>query len=145
MSLLTFSYTTIVKAPIEEVWTFFSTAENLARITSFPKVTILSNPDTRTGNEIVMKLSVAGIGVKWVSLIEEVDAPHCFVDSGLKLPFPFTEWKHEHAFVENEDETIMKDTIKCKAILPSYVTKAILENMFKGREKAIARVFTSST
>ncbi|TWI57880.1 SRPBCC family protein [Halalkalibacter nanhaiisediminis] len=144
MNVLVFRYTTVVKAPIEEVWRFFSTAENLATITAFPNVNILSNPETKTGNEIEMKLSVAGVGVKWISLIEEVEPPFRFVDTGLKLPFPFTEWRHEHAFAENGAETIMTDTIMFRASMPSFITKALLENMFKGREKAIAAQFTNS-
>ncbi|WP_100406855.1 SRPBCC family protein [Bacillus solitudinis] len=78
MTRLTFTYETIIEAPIDETWTFFSTADNLARMTTFPKVSIQSNPVTATGNLIKMELKVAGFSIEWHSLIEEVKPQHFF-------------------------------------------------------------------
>ncbi|NEU30787.1 hypothetical protein GN156_08360 [bacterium LRH843] len=141
MGLVRFTYTTIIHESMDDVWTFFSTASNLQRLTSFPKVTILSNPETKAGNEIVMKLSFVGATLNWVSSIEKVEQPFLFVDRGVKLPFPFKEWRHEHHFMSHGDETIMTDSIVCRASVPNFLVKLILLNMFKSREKKLTLFF----
>ncbi|MCL7747141.1 SRPBCC family protein [Halalkalibacter alkaliphilus] len=141
MGLFAFTYKTVIDAPIEAVWTFFSTAENLAKITSFPRVTILSNPETVEGNTIKMKLHFAGLYVNWTSKVTYVQAPNCFIDKGVKLPFPITEWRHTHSFTENGSRTIMEDIVMFNAHLPTFVTRPILKAMFQGRELAIKHEF----
>ncbi|KHF41790.1 SRPBCC family protein [Halalkalibacter okhensis] len=137
MGSLVFTYRTIIDAPIEQVWAFFSTADNLAKITTFPKVTILSNPETVEGNIIHLKLQVALLSVNWTSRISKVDHLSCFLDQGEDLPFPFTEWSHLHNFTKFGAHTIMEDVVNFKAKVPSCVTRPILQVLFKGRESAI--------
>ncbi|MBP3951195.1 SRPBCC family protein [Bacillus suaedae] len=142
----TFTYKTTIEAPIDDVWDFFSTAENLAKITSFPKIKIESDPRTMQGNEIVMSLGFSLIRMKWISLIEDVEAPLLFVDKGLVMPFPFTYWKHKHAFERYEDrpdKTLMTDSLVVEAYLPEKLIHLFLNQMFKGREKALKEVFHS--
>ncbi|MDT8861680.1 hypothetical protein N0O92_15790 [Alkalihalobacillus sp. MEB130] len=139
--MVVFTYKTRIEAPIEEVWAFFSTAENLAKITSFPKVSILSGPETRQGNLIQMQLRFVCFSLKWESLIKEVQAPHFFIDKGVKLPFPFLEWQHKHVFHVKGEYTIMEDIVEFRSVVPSYLTKPLLLSLFRGREKAIRKEF----
>ncbi|MFC0473567.1 hypothetical protein ACFFHM_24430 [Halalkalibacter kiskunsagensis] len=143
MDFLVFTYRTVVKASIDDVWSFFATAENLAQITTFPKINIQSDPETKQGNVIVMKLGLAGFYVKWTSLISEVNAPHYFIDKGIQLPLPFTEWTHKHSFTASGTDTIIEDTVIFKSFVPSLITKPMLVNLFRGRELSIMKEFSS--
>ncbi|MFC0558151.1 SRPBCC family protein [Halalkalibacter alkalisediminis] len=137
MTSFVYTYKTIINAPIDNVWSFFSSATNLSKITPFPKVEIISDPRTITGNRIKMKLGYAGFNVRWISLIEDVQEPNRFVDTAVKLPFPFVEWSHIHTFTPNGNETIMQDQVHLRSFLPSVFLKPLLNSMFKGREQAI--------
>ncbi|GAE24818.1 hypothetical protein JCM9140_770 [Halalkalibacter wakoensis JCM 9140] len=143
MDHLVFTYRTHIHAPIETVWNFFSTADNLAKITTFPKVTILTNPSTTKGNTILMKLNFFFLSAHWASVIEDVEAPHFFIDKGEKIPFPFKEWHHKHRFYSLGSQTVMEDIVTFKAWVPSYISKPILTNMFKEREEAIRKEFNN--
>ncbi|WP_227935028.1 SRPBCC family protein [Alkalihalobacillus deserti] len=142
MTSFVYTYQTIINAPIEDVWSFFSSATNLSKITSFPKIEVTSDLRTMEGNKMEMKLGFAGVRMKWISLIHDVDAPTQFVDTGIKLPFPFTEWKHIHAFTSQGNQTVMDDQVRCSTVLPSFMVKPLVNNMFKGREQAIKLHFT---
>jgi len=140
---INFTYTTKINAPIEEVWSFFSSATNLSKITQFPQVNIVSDPRTMEGNKIEMVLSFGWIKMKWVSLIRDVQKPNQFVDDGIKLPFPFIQWSHVHAFSQTGNTTLMEDHVVCQSVLPNFMIKPILNGMFKGREKALHTHFKS--
>ena len=142
MNTYVYTYKTIINAPIEDVWSFFSTATNLPEITPFPKVEVISDPRTLAGNKIEMKLGYAGCYVNWISLIEDVQEPNQFVDKAINLPFPFAEWRHLHRFNSNGNATIMEDQIFVRSILPSVLLKPLLNSMFKGRERAICLYFS---
>ncbi|ARK29435.1 SRPBCC family protein [Halalkalibacter krulwichiae] len=136
-TLLVFTYKTIIDAPIEKVWSFFSDAHNLTEITGFPKVKILSNSKTIEGNVIIMELRFGLLQTNWVSVIEGVKEFERFTDRAIILPFPFREWKHEHTFKRDGNRTVMEDKVYFSSVLPSVVTRSILTQMFKGREKSI--------
>jgi len=137
----TFHYETFMSRPLEEVWDFFSTAENLAKISSFPKVTILSNPKTIQGNNIEMKLNFLFFQKKWHAEITEVKEKSYFIDKGTLLSYPFTAWEHSHAFEVRNDGTLMKDTVIFSASLPAPIVRLFLRQMFRGRKKELNRYF----
>jgi ligand-binding SRPBCC domain-containing protein len=142
LSSFVYTYHTVINAPIEEVWSFFETATNLSKITTFPKVVIISDPRTVDGNEIVMKLLIERLSFKWISIIQEVKNPYYFVDVGTKLPYPLIEWKHTHTFLAQKKQTLMKDTVVIRSLILSWLMKPFLRLMFSGREKALHHHFS---
>ncbi|WP_096201150.1 SRPBCC family protein [Bacillus sp. FJAT-45350] len=138
----TFYYETYIDSHIDNVWDFFSTAENLAKITSFPKVRILSNPATVKGNIIEMELNFRLFKMAWSSDITEVVEKSYFIDVGKVVPFPFKEWRHVHAFEEKGNGTLMKDTVTYEAIMPGLFVQQFLKGMFSSREKEIRKYFS---
>ncbi|WP_100372515.1 SRPBCC family protein [Bacillus sp. FJAT-45037] len=141
MDTYIFTYEAKVDASIEEVWEFFRTADNLVQITSFPEISIDSNPATTEGNTIKMKMGLGPLRVDWHSYIEEVVPYDYFVDVGVKLPWPLVQWRHTHAFSKVGETTVMKDTVEIQSPLPTAMLKPALTNMFKGRATAVHRHF----
>ncbi|OLS35967.1 hypothetical protein BTR22_13330 [Alkalihalophilus pseudofirmus] len=141
MDTYIFTYETTVDAPIEEVWSFFHTAENLVKITSFPTITLHSDPETRKGNTIRMKMGLGPVKADWHSYIQEVKPHEYFVDVGVKLPYPLKSWRHTHSFVKREDSTVMKDLVEIQSPLPTSILRPALHGMFRGRADAVRRHF----
>jgi len=85
--------------PVEEVFAFFSDANNLQAIT--PKQLhfhILTPGPIRleAGARMDYQLKLHGIPVKWATLIESWEPPHKFVD--VQLRGPYRVWRHTHGF-----------------------------------------------
>ncbi|UOE95974.1 hypothetical protein [Alkalihalobacillus sp. LMS39] len=135
-----FSYKTIIHAQKDEVWRFFSTAENLAKITSFPKVRITSDPETKKGNHIVMELQFFLFTFHWTAIITAVTDDY-FIDEAIKVPFPLIAWKHKHHLHAENGVTVMTDTVEYESIIPSSLLKPFFYGMFQSRKKAIQHYF----
>ena len=89
----------ILDVPVERAFEFFARAENLEAITPpLPKFRITSPTpiDIRKGALIRYRLRLHGIGVSWLTRIEEWDPPLGFVDRQLKGPYAL--WHHTHTF-----------------------------------------------
>ena len=103
--------TTIVDAPLCEVFSFFSQPTNLALLTP-PKVgfTIhrMEGP-MEAGATIEYRLRVAGFRLKWRSLIEEWEKGKFFVDSQDHGPYRL--WWHEHHFEARGEQTMIEDRV----------------------------------
>ncbi|MBU9712341.1 SRPBCC family protein [Evansella tamaricis] len=126
---------------LHDLWRFFSSADNLAKITPFPKVIILSNPVTTIGNKIEMELNFYLFRLKWHSKIIDMKVESYFIDVGQKIPFPFRKWKHIHEFEVNEGVIQMRDIVEYEAYLPRQVISVLLWFMFSGRKKELMKVF----
>ncbi|MFL6310949.1 MAG: SRPBCC family protein [Terriglobales bacterium] len=101
-----------VSRPLEEVFEFFSRAENLEALTppwlNF-KIRGVKPLLVQQGTLIDYSLSVRGIPLRWTSEIVEWDPPHGFVD--LQLRGPYKLWRHEHRFEARDGGTLISDTI----------------------------------
>ncbi|WP_051556640.1 SRPBCC family protein [Alkalihalobacterium bogoriense] len=135
-----FTYKTIIHAQKSEVWHFFSTADNLAKITSFPKVRITSDPETKKGNRIVMELQFLFFTFHWTANITAVTEDY-FIDEAIKVPFPLIAWKHKHCLHEENGVTVMTDTVEYESSIPSFLLKPFIYGMFQNRKKAIQHYF----
>jgi ligand-binding SRPBCC domain-containing protein len=99
----------------DEVFAFFADARNLEAITPpllrFEVVTPGTIP-MRVGALIQYRLTLRGIGVNWLTSIQEWDPPHRFVDQQVRGPY--TLWHHTHNFTAAPDgkSTIMRDTVR---------------------------------
>jgi ligand-binding SRPBCC domain-containing protein len=101
-----------VPRPLDEVFSFFSRAENLEIITPpwlrFRIVAVDPSP-IRQGTRIDYKLRLHGIPLRWRSEIVEWDPPHGFVD--LQLRGPYKLWRHHHRFEARDGGTRITDII----------------------------------
>ena len=139
----------IIKRPIEEVFGFFSNAENLNQLT--PKelhFKILTPLPVKmgTGTLIDYRITIKGIPVKWRSEITEWEPPFRFVDVQLKGPYKI--WVHEHTFTENDGSTIVTDKVNylskgwiLEPVLQKFFVKKNLEEIFDYREKKLKLIF----
>jgi ligand-binding SRPBCC domain-containing protein len=86
----------------EEAWVFFSSPQNLSKITpSYMdfKITYNSASDTNmyAGQIIKYKVKILpGVRVSWVTEITHVDKPNYFVDEQRFGPYAL--WHHQHHF-----------------------------------------------
>ena len=105
----------VLPITLSEAWSFFSTPKNLARITPPEMGFVIREPfdnaPAHTGQRITYTVKpVLGIPLTWVTLIEDVQAPHRFVDTQLKGPY--TRWWHLHTFEEVEGGVLMRDRVE---------------------------------
>ena len=103
---------------MDEVFEFFSNAENLGRITpdfmNFKIVTPLPI-EMKQGAIIDYKIRLYGVPMKWKTHIAEWKWGSHFVDEQQKGPFAL--WHHLHAFEERDGVVWMKDTVNYRAPL----------------------------
>jgi ligand-binding SRPBCC domain-containing protein len=101
----------LIAQPLEKVFPFFSSADNLDRITPpWLKFEIL-NPqvEMKRGARIDYKLRLHGIPIRWQSEICDWNPPFRFVD--VQRRGPYSLWVHEHRFRSTREGTVVEDTI----------------------------------
>ena len=140
---------TTIYRPLEEVFDFFSKAENLNKITpknlQFKILTPLPIV-MRRGTHIDYQLKLFGIPLGWKTEISTWEPPFRFVDTQLKGPY--VKWVHEHRFQASGNNTIMTDTIEylspgwiLEPLIHQLFVKKNVEEIFKYREKACLEIF----
>ncbi len=137
--------------PVEEVFPFFADAYNLEKLTpSFLKFNVLTPRPIamRSGCEIMYKLKVRGIPIKWKTTILDWDPPRQFVDNQDSGPYAL--WHHTHTFEPTEDGrgTICTDTVRYKPkgwVLAPLVNRFFVQrdvvNIFRYRFKMLEEIF----
>ncbi|WP_118975875.1 SRPBCC family protein [Taibaiella koreensis] len=142
---------TLIKAPLAEVWSFFSDPHNLSRLTpDYMRFRVIRCPDT---NELYEGMLIeyrvrplAGIPLQWITLIRKVQAGICFTDKQLKGPYRL--WEHTHTFAAQGNHTLMKDSVRY--VMPLGIlgrlahalgVKRQLAGIFDYREQAIRKQF----
>ncbi len=136
--------------PVEEAWRFFSDPRNLATITP-PDLGFVIHGDigerTFAGQRITYTVRpLLGIPVSWITLIEDVDAPHRFVDTQLKGPYKY--WHHLHTFEAVAGGTLMRDRVEYELplgplgdIMHGLVVKSRLQKIFDHRRLVLEKMF----
>lgn len=136
---------------INEAWSFFSSAKNLAIITppelDFKILTALDDTGIYTGMHIDYILRpLWGIPVRWQTVIDEVDKPILFTDRQLKGPYAL--WEHTHRFIEKQNGVLMKDIVNYQ--LPfgligqaahALLIRKKIENIFTYRKTVLQKIF----
>ena len=112
----------VVARPVEEVWSFFQTAQNLSEMTPpEQKVRIGKGGDTPLHNGLEVRISVSpmpGVRTGWLTRIEEVHPPEetggrpWFRDTQLRGPFAL--WDHRHEFEPVPGGCRVVDTLRYK-------------------------------
>lgn len=101
-----------IARPVEEVFTFFSDAANLGRVTPpWLSFRILSElpVEMRVGARIAYQIGWRFVRLNWVSEITAWEPNHSFTDVQVRGPYAF--WRHTHSFRPHDGGTIMRDTV----------------------------------
>lgn len=138
---------TLLPLPIEQVFAFFSKAENLQAITP-PELSFR----IKTPLPIVMKqgalidydLKLSGIPFGWRTRITHWEPPYAFADEQLKGPYAV--WFHTHTFADEGGRTRMDDEVLYK--LPLWplgevgypFVKRKVERIFRYRRAKIREI-----
>jgi ligand-binding SRPBCC domain-containing protein len=142
-----------IPLPRAQLFPFFSDARNLAVITP-PRMGFR----IRTSEPIVMQegalidytVRVAGVPIRWHTLISRWDPPNEFADEQLRGPYAL--WHHRHRFTAvTPDETRMDDEVLFRlpfaplgnVALP--FVKAELRRIFEYRRAAIERALAEGS
>ena len=124
---------TLIKRPIEEVFTFFSQPANLQSITppQFGMRILTPQPvEIKKGTIIDYKIKVSGIWVNWRTEITVWEPFMRFVDVQAKGPYEL--WIHEHRFMKHPDGTIMHDDVRF--ISPGLILEPLVHRLFVKRQ-----------
>ena len=138
-----------VSADVEKTWQFFSTAQNLSRITP-PWLGF----KVRTAEPITIELDTVleytvkalGIPVHWRTKIIELSPPRQFID--LQIKGPYSLWHHQHSFepVAGGGGVVCSDRVIYRIpggpigrLLHALVIRGQLLEIFRFRRKAIAQ------
>lgn len=140
---------TVIKENIEQLFDFFSKAENLNSITppilGFKIITPLP-VEMKKGTIIDYKIKLNGIPFSWRTEITKWDPPFLFEDTQIRGPYKM--WIHEHRFEEKEGLTNMTDTVRYLSpggifefIPHNLMVKKKVEFIFDYREKMFNELF----
>ena len=122
-----------VPRPPEDVFSFFSDAHNLERITPpFLKFRILSvsTPTMQTGTRIDYQISLHGVPVRWQSLIQDWNPVRSFVDTQTRGPYH--RWEHTHEFEPHDGGTVIRDRVQYE--LPIGALGAVVAGGFVAKD-----------
>jgi ligand-binding SRPBCC domain-containing protein len=128
----------LVRRPVDEVFAFFSDANNLEAITPRQLNFHILTPGPillASGARIDYQLTLYGIRLKWATLIESWDPPHRFVD--VQLRGPYRVWRHTHRFISEGPGTRIVDDVEYE--LPLGPLGRLVDALWTRRE--VARIF----
>ncbi len=102
---------TVLDAPIDETFAFFSQAANLGLITPAAMRFEIQGgvPVITSGATIDYRLRVGPVPICWRTRIAEWEPPHCFID--LQESGPYRCWWHKHTFSAEGNRTVMEDHV----------------------------------
>ncbi|WP_445430886.1 SRPBCC family protein [Chryseobacterium indoltheticum] len=136
---------------IHTAWEFFSSANNLSKITpkemNFIVLTEMTEDEIFEGMIIDYYVSpVFGIKMKWKTEITQVDFQKSFTDFQKKGPYKL--WNHHHEFIINDKGVLMKDSVDYELplgflgeIAHKLFVKKKLEHVFSYRYKVLEERF----
>lgn len=145
--LTTLHEETLVPAPLDATFAFFSDAANLERLTpGWLNFQVRSRgPLTmREGLEIDYVIVLRGFPIPWKTRIDVWEPGVRFVDRQVNGPYVW--WRHEHRFEESSLGTRVIDDVEFVPRL-RWVTSSIVrrdvERIFQFRSQALRRIFSS--
>ena len=102
----------LLSLPIEQVFRFFASPENLNLLTPpWANFSILSPQpiEMAVGTVIEYRIRLRGVPVNWRSEITEWQPPFAFCDVQRRGPYRF--WVHRHTFEEKPGGTLVTDHV----------------------------------
>ncbi len=119
--------------PVETVFPFFATPENLEQITPASLGMQILTPSPihmREGALFDYVVRVNGFPMRWTTLITVYDPPHTFVDVQLRGPYGY--WHHTHRFESKEGGTLMQDEVRY--VMPLGPLGELAHRLWVGRQ-----------
>jgi len=113
MKVFTLRREQVLPGTPEEVFPFFADARNLEAITPpFLRFEVVTPGEVpmRVGTLIQYRLTLRGIGVDWLTSIQDWEPPVRFVDVQVRGPYQL--WHHTHEFAGHAGGTLMTDTVR---------------------------------
>ncbi|MCX7878309.1 MAG: SRPBCC family protein [Ignavibacteria bacterium] len=141
-----------INKPLDEVFSFFSKAENLNLITPpelrFEILTPLPI-EMKKGTTINYRIKLKGIPMKWKTLISEWEPPYRFTD--IQLKGPYKTWIHEHRFISDGENTIVIDEVNYKSkgfflepVINKFFVEKNLRYIFDYRTNKLNELFNNA-
>ncbi|SDQ65203.1 Ligand-binding SRPBCC domain-containing protein [Chryseobacterium soldanellicola] len=136
---------------IKTAWNFFSSANNLSKITpkdmNFTVLTKMDDDGIFEGMIIDYHVSpLLGIKMKWKTEITQVDFQKSFTDFQKKGPYKL--WNHHHEFIINENGVFMKDSVDYELplgflgeIAHALFVRKKLKHVFDYRYEVLEKMF----
>ena len=124
--------TMFVPLPIENVFEFFSDANQLERITP-PRLSfkiLTPSIELREGALLDYQLKLRGFPIKWRTEICVWDPPNRFVDQQLRGPYH--RWYHQHTFESTDGGTNVYDDVHYIVPLGKIVERLFVRKELKG-------------
>lgn len=139
----------IIPSDLAKVFSFFSDAKNLEKITPpWLKFRVLSQSTDKIGEgtEFEYSLKVRGFPVQWRSQILKWKENERFVDQQLKGPY--RKWEHLHLFKQHEKGTLMIDQVDYALpfgtlgdVFGGWYVERDVRSIFEYRKKVILEIF----
>jgi ligand-binding SRPBCC domain-containing protein len=136
----------IVKSDLAKTWDFFSSAENLPRITpAWMGFEIKTPGPIHIQQDSILDYTIRwmGIPIGWRTRIIDWSPQRQFID--LQLRGPYTLWHHQHTFTPSDEGTICTDRVLYKipfgplgSVMNALMIKRQLIEVFEFRRKAIS-------
>lgn len=137
-----------INIKIDYVFSFFSKAENLQKITP-PRLGFnILTPfpiEMRRGSIIDYYIKILFMPVRWRTIITNYEPPYQFIDQQLNGPYSF--WHHTHTFNEVDGGTLIKDHVKyivpfgfLGRLINNIWIKKDLKNIFDYRKDKIKQL-----
>lgn len=144
--MATKNFECLVRADIQSVWTFHSSAGSLAILTPPKREMKLVSSDlaVREGAVHELWVKVGPFYLWWKARLTMVSPPNEFTDTAEESPFK--SWKHRHQFLESSDGTVLKDTIeyvlpfgKLGELVDKFLISREIDRLFAFRHAATRR------
>jgi ligand-binding SRPBCC domain-containing protein len=143
--------TQFIPTTLDKAWAFFSSPDNLKKITPEHMGFQITNTPKETmhqGQIITYFVKpIAGIPLRWVTEITTVKQPLFFVDEQRFGPYKF--WHHQHWFEETEGGVKMTDVVHYALplgfigrIANRLFVKKQLDSIFNYRIKVVEELFS---
>lgn len=141
-----------VHASLDECWDFFSSPNNLQKITPTDMGFVITDYDGKSmyaGQIIQYKVSpLLGINLSWMTVITQVVDKSYFIDE--QRFGPYSLWHHKHFFEATDKGTKMTDVVHYALplgflgrIMNTLIVKNKLKAIFDFREKKVNEMFNS--
>ena len=141
-----------VAAPLQRIFPFFAQPGNLALITPSSLDFRLLTPlpvNMEKGRIIDYTIRLAGLPVRWRTMITTYEPPRCFVDEQISGPYSF--WHHTHRFEPRDGGTLLYDEVRyvlpmaligpVRGLIHTLYVRPSLERIFDYREQVFTRLF----
>ncbi len=136
----------VIPRTLEEVFAFFSKAENLETLTppwlGFRILTPLPLV-MREGAHIDYRIRLHGFPMRWRTLISVWEKPFRFVDEQVRGPY--RKWRHEHRFEAVEGGVLCRDRVEYIVPGGTLVNRLLVEpdvrKIFLFRQRQMAALF----